>query len=618
MNPSGNGFYDIYSKGGPAILDEGVLIAANPSSINFVGAGVTVTAVGNAITVTIPGGGGGSSPLTTKGDLYTYTTTDARLPVGTNGYILSADSGEATGLKWNSLADLGLLTGSGTPTQIAYFDSSSNLTSDANFLWDPSSQTLIIGAPAYSASSPAFILGTTVTGGSFDLASNCIGFGFASTDGIIKTASDGSLVFGISTNNGILNGGSSSLVFGNANNGSIRSTGESSLVFGQVTTGGIVEAPGNGALAFGNASGGGNISAVDEGSVAIGSASNGGVINAGTPGSFAIGQADGGEIRANAGGAWAVGKAGGGEFVTSSGENSVAWGNNISVLSDDSFGFGSFVEVGGNNSFVIGLGGTNVYSEGAANYFAVAYDGSPILSVNGSNGRVGIGTSTPASALDVLGLLHLGQGSGGNTKISSASGYALMLYPEGANTITLGKNQDYSGSCVNISNGAGLDDIMRWYDSSEALTMALNNTSGKISTYNKINTAGWGVPAVYGSGRLTAQTAAVASVAPYTVGATDGSFIVSANILVTTATLHNFTCTVTYTDEGNTSRTLTLNFSTIAGVLSPTIANAGGAAPYEGVPLHIRAKASTAITLATVGTFTTVIYNVEGSITQIA
>lgn len=41
-----------------------------------------------------------SSPLTTKGDVYTYSSTDARLPVGTDGQVLTADSAEATGLKW--------------------------------------------------------------------------------------------------------------------------------------------------------------------------------------------------------------------------------------------------------------------------------------------------------------------------------------------------------------------------------------------------------------------------------------------------------------------------------------------------------------------------------------
>jgi hypothetical protein len=43
---------------------------------------------------------GATSPLTTKGDLYTFGTSDTRLPVGTDGFTLVADSVETTGLKW--------------------------------------------------------------------------------------------------------------------------------------------------------------------------------------------------------------------------------------------------------------------------------------------------------------------------------------------------------------------------------------------------------------------------------------------------------------------------------------------------------------------------------------
>lgn len=43
---------------------------------------------------------GGSSPLTTKGDLYGFNTADARIPVGANDTVLTADSTQSLGLKW--------------------------------------------------------------------------------------------------------------------------------------------------------------------------------------------------------------------------------------------------------------------------------------------------------------------------------------------------------------------------------------------------------------------------------------------------------------------------------------------------------------------------------------
>lgn len=125
-----------------------------------------------------------------------------------------------------------------------------------------------------------------------------------------------------------------------------------------------------------------------------------------------------------------------------------------------------------------------------------------------------------------------------------------------------------------------------------------------------------GTPA---TGRSAGAVAAVASVAALTVGAADTSYDVQANVNVTVATTHNFTVTCVYTDETNTSRTLTLGFAQIAGATYiQNITNLTGTGPYHSAVYPIRCKAGTTVTIATTGTFTAVTYNVEGLIEAVA
>ena len=49
-----------------------------------------------------------SPPTTTKGDLSGYSTTQARIPIGSNTQVLTADSAQALGLKWATPAGGGV------------------------------------------------------------------------------------------------------------------------------------------------------------------------------------------------------------------------------------------------------------------------------------------------------------------------------------------------------------------------------------------------------------------------------------------------------------------------------------------------------------------------------
>jgi hypothetical protein len=79
------------------------------------------------------GGGSYTPPVTTKGDLFGYSTTPARIPVGTNGQVLTADSTQALGLKWAAASGGG---GSSSATiTVNSLPSSTNLTTEGNLDW---------------------------------------------------------------------------------------------------------------------------------------------------------------------------------------------------------------------------------------------------------------------------------------------------------------------------------------------------------------------------------------------------------------------------------------------------------------------------------------------------
>lgn len=229
-----------------------------------------------------------------------------------------------------------------------------------------------------------------------------------------------------------------------------------------------------------------------------------------------------------------------------------------------------------------------------------------LLDINGSNFTVGVKGSF--YQLGTGSTLGLSSSPWDNAYINSSA------YSTGGNNI-LALN----------STTKRLETITALPNGTTATTQSIADISPKVATgayvaaYVAANTftpTGLFTPRIVGRDEISNATNAQ-TLTSYTVGAGAGSFDISANILVTASTLHNFNVLCTYTDEGGTSRVLTLNVSQLTGAFITAITNGTGTGAYEGVPVHIRAQGGTTITISTSGTFTGVTYTIEGIIEQI-
>lgn len=211
-------------------------------------------------------------------------------------------------------------------------------------------------------------------------------------------------------------------------------------------------------------------------------------------------------------------------------------------------------------------------------------------------GNVGIGVTPSASILlDVEG--SPASNPAGYFKNSAAAGTSLGLLVDGG-----GNASDYSfrardraGTILFTINGAGTVNIVKL-----------------IGIYNNITTVGQGVPAIYARGRLTGQTG-IGTITSFTPTA-DSSFLVTINVNVTAYTSGSITSLVNYTDETNSPRNTNLALIGSSGAYG-TAANS--AQPWSGVPLQIRVKSGTTVSISINGSFTAT-YNVEAFIIQIA
>jgi hypothetical protein len=159
----------------PAGTLTGTTLASNVVTSSLTSVGTIVTGVWNGTAIALANGGTGQttkqpafdalSPLSTKGDIAVFSTVGTRLGVGADGTVLTAASGQTTGLTWtspltnpmNAIGDIIVGGTAGAATKLGIGSSNQYLSVvSATPVWNsfvaPTVQTFTSGSGTYNLS----------------------------------------------------------------------------------------------------------------------------------------------------------------------------------------------------------------------------------------------------------------------------------------------------------------------------------------------------------------------------------------------------------------------------------------------------------------------------------
>lgn len=367
-----------------------------------------------------------SSPLTTKGDIYVFGTTNARLPVGTDGWALVADSSQALGVKWAAAAG----SPGGSDTQIQFNDGGA-FGGDSDLAWNKTTNTLTVGSQATAG----IITAPTTTPGTGVAAPSLSIFG-----GTANTGIGGALV---------LTGGDGGNAAGSGAGGAVTVTGGAARLAG--TAGGGVTITGGLGTGIGN---GGTVT-LQGGSCSTSSNFNGVVIN-GSAANF------GGNVTINGGSK--VGSGAGNVSIQAGSNSSTGTAGTLTLAGGDSSASGGSCGPvtlrGGDGTAINSQGGTVTIRGGNSLQTSVANAPAPgALSITGGSAE-GSTNQAAGAAVTVQG------GSGGASSSATGGGGSVTVQggtargnnQSGGNVLLTGGTPAGTGSKgqVGVSNGGAL------------------------------------------------------------------------------------------------------------------------------------------------------------------